>query len=384
MIRIVFRQLLYLLYLLVVVSVMLEVVLRIYNPLNPRVKKDKIILPVKKTYEFNIEGIPPINGTVVHTKNSLGFRGQEPPKDWSKHLTVLAAGGSTTECFFLNDGKDWPIQMQQRLQTELPGLWVNNAGLNGHSTFGHQVLLDDYLVKLHPTVILFLIGINDVGKDQMDGFDTTILKNVHLGDAWWKDWGRTLANNSEVISLVQLISRGIKTQKLNFHDNVHVPVRPADTLNISAVQIQATVQAAKPHLPAFHERVLKLVTTCRQAGIEPMLITQPLVVGFGIDPITQTNLAKFKLHDTENGELIWKRLEAYNDITRSVAVIQGVHLIDLAREMPKNSLFYYDEMHFTPEGADKVSEILAADLGPYFQEKYTPGRTATVRKKPAP
>lgn len=375
------NQLLYVSFLVVVVSILLEVVLRIYNPLQPRLKNDKIILPVNKRYEMTVDGLPLVNKNVLHTKNSLGFRGPEPPKDWSSHLTVLAVGGSTTECYFLSDGTDWPAVLDRRLHPILPNLWINNAGLNGHSTYGHQVLLDNYVLQLKPDVILFLIGINDVGKDKMDRFDNTLVRNayVDLDGSWWKNMARTIAQNSELISTVRLIIQGVKTQKLHYGDNVYMPVRPADTLTLPPARIQAELDSRKPHLKPYRERVQRLVTTCRKAGIEPVLITQPLLVGFGRDSTTQTDLAKFRLHDTENGELTWKRLEIYNAITREVAASQHVHLIDLARELPKKGEYYYDEMHYTEAGADKVSSIISGDLGSYLKAKYGTGQVAKAR-----
>ncbi len=375
------KQLLYIGYVVAVVSILLEVVLRIYNPLQPRLKNDKIILPVNKRYEMTVDGLPLANKNVLHTKNSLGFRGPEPPKDWNNHLTVLAVGGSTTECYFLSDGTDWPAVLARRLRPALPNLWVNNAGLNGHSTYGHQALLDNYLLQLKPNVILFLIGINDVGKDKMDGFDNALVRNayVNLDGSWWKNTARTIAQNSELISTVRLIIRGVKTQKLHYGDNLYIPVRPADTLTLPPARIQAEVDSRKPYLKPYRERIQLLVTTCRKAGIEPILITQPLLVGFARDSTTQTDLAKFRLHDTENGELSWKRLELYNIVTREVAASQGVHMIDLDRDLAKKSEYYYDEMHYTEAGANKVSEIIARDLGPYLKARYEPGQVTNPK-----
>ncbi len=374
-------QVLYLLYVVAVVAVLLEVVLRIYNPLQPRLKNDKIILPINKRYEMTVDGLPLANKNVVHTKNSLGFRGPEPPGDWARHLTVLAVGGSTTECYFLSDATDWPARLARRLRPTLPSLWVNNAGLNGHSTYGHQALLDHYLLQLKPDVILFLIGINDVGKDKMDGFDNALVRNayVNLDGSWWKNLARTVAQNSELISTVRLIIRGVETQKLHYGDNLYMPVRPTDTLTLSPARIQAELDSRKPYLMPYRNRVLNLITTCRRAGIEPILITQPLLVGFARDSTTHTDLARFRLHDTENGELTWKRLELYNGITRQVATSQRVHLIDLARQLPKKSEYYYDEMHYTEAGADAVSALLARDLEPYLKANYGPAQVTKAK-----
>jgi hypothetical protein len=55
-----------------------------------------------------------------------------------------------------------------------------------------------------------------------------------------------------------------------------------------------------------------------------------------------------------------------NDVTRRVAATRQVLLVDLAREMPKDSRFFYDFLHFTNEGAQRVGEIIAADLMPHL------------------
>ena len=45
-------------------------------------------------------------------------------------------------------------------------------------------------------------------------------------------------------------------------------------------------------------------------------------------------------------------------------------MIDLAREMPKNSAYYYDLMHYTNAGAARVADIIAAHLTPFLAQKF--------------
>jgi hypothetical protein len=47
----------------------------------------------------------------------------------------------------------------------------------------------------------------------------------------------------------------------------------------------------------------------------------------------------------------------------------GLLVIDLAQKMPHNSLYYYDFMHYTNEGAQKVAEIIYEDLYPFVIER---------------
>ena len=63
-----------------------------------------------------------------------------------------------------------------------------------------------------------------------------------------------------------------------------------------------------------------------------------------------------------------KKLELYNDVLRSYS--NRLPVIDLSREMPKNSKYYYDFIHFTNEGAQLVSKILFTHLEPVlFQQE---------------
>jgi lysophospholipase L1-like esterase len=79
----------------------------------------------------------------------------------------MAIGGSTTECFYLSDGKTWEDRLANKLRKDFKKVWVNNAGLEGHTTFGHLILLQDYIVKLKPKYILLLIGLNDTYRDKL-------------------------------------------------------------------------------------------------------------------------------------------------------------------------------------------------------------------------
>jgi len=133
--------------------IVLEFFCRTYEPLRLRVRGGRIILPVSVRRKIHNDLIEKIDDEILHTRNRLGFRGREPPSDSDRYLTIVAVGGSTTECCFLSDGRTWPEQLGQRLAHRFDHAWVNNAGLDGQSTCGHAKPLDQYLVDLHPDVV---------------------------------------------------------------------------------------------------------------------------------------------------------------------------------------------------------------------------------------
>ena len=63
---------------------------------------------------------------------------------------------------YLDDSKTWPHLVQEDLRKGCPGAWVGNAGLDGHSSHGHVLLMDKVITKIHPDILIFLVGLNDL------------------------------------------------------------------------------------------------------------------------------------------------------------------------------------------------------------------------------
>jgi len=347
-------KLLYLLFLVVTVIVGLEIVLRIYNPFPARLRIDKIVLPRDQHIVIHNDYVPSLDPVIYVSKNSLGFRGPELPSDTSHMVSLITVGGSTTECDVISDSTTWPFLLGESLGREIPNLWVNNAGLDGHSTFGHQILLNDYLLKLHPTFLLFLVGVNDVERYDLNNFDKRFISKGIKG----------ILEKSEIVVLLVNIHRNWMARKLKIQhqykpfsdlteDNIRFPVRYTDSV--------LTIQT--PYLAAYKQRLTTLMDSCLAHGITPILVTQPSLFGGGIDTLSGADLSNMNLHDGTNGDLYWERLELYNDVTREVAREKGIFLADLAREMPKSTRYFYDAVHYTVKGCREVSAILSRDLG---------------------
>ena len=108
---------------------------------------------------------------------------------------------------------------------------------------------------------------------------------------------------------------------------------------------------------------------CLENEIQPILITQPSLFGKEIDPVTGGNLALTRLNDGTNGELYWQRLELYNNVTREIARSNNILLIDLAKDIPKTTEYFYDTVHFTNAGSSLVADKIYQALVPYLRQK---------------
>jgi lysophospholipase L1-like esterase len=350
------RKLLYLLYLFVVVFILLEIALRIFNPLHFRIRGNKILLPVSQKQIIRNDINPKLDSVVVNTRNAIGFRGPERPANWDEHLTIVSVGGSTTECHFLSDDKTWTWLLGKKLEDSLDNVWMNNAGFDGHSTFGHQVLLNDYLVKLRPKIVLFMTGINDVENDQPSFFDELNRKGGYA------DFRHFIVNNSEVLNTVWNLLRGWRAQKMNNTTSGMLDLRKGTSMVMSEEQINERKRKQQKYLAGYKIRLEQIIDTCKRYNMRPVFITQASQLGYGRDPVTGVDLATLKLGDDMNGKCFEDVLQLYNDQMKEVCKAKNVAVIDLAKLLPKNSLYFYDRTHFTNAGAQKVAEIIAPRL----------------------
>ncbi len=343
----------------VVAFVLVELILRIFQPFDFRVKGSEIVLAANQEFVMANDFIPKLDDTIFHSKNSLGFRGEEPPENWDEAMTMITIGGSTTECYYLSDDNTWQAEMNRLLRKKYPNFWINNAGLDGHSTFGHEVLLRDYVVKLKPDYALFLVGINDVATADFESFDRLAMKELNTKSVG--GFLKSLANYSETIGLAFNFYRYyIAYQQGLLHNNIEV--ENLKTITIDSIKRQEILAKHESEfLENYKKRLENLVQICQSNKIKPVLMTQPQVIGDIIDPTTGVNLSKVEYQDI-NGSTAWAILELYNEVTRQVATNNQVQLIDLATLMPKDSQYFYDFTHYTNEGAAMIGQIIAREF----------------------
>ncbi len=349
----------------------LEGLIRIFQPLEFRVKGDKINLPLNKKYIFTNDKIDKLDRVIVHSKNSLGFRGEELPYNFQDYLTIIVVGGSTTECLLVSDGKTWIDILGRDLKSRFSQVWLNNAGLDGQSTFGHLVLMEDFIIKLKPKLVLFLVGANDQSLIQEDEADKKFTKKKATGILL------NYLNKSEVFNYAVNFRRFLKAKKMHaVHENFDVT--QAGSFWMPEKQAAALRQFHRDQfLIPYRMRLVKLIKLCRDQAIEPVFMTQPSLLGEATDSVTGVDLGKINVGGID-GKTTWDILEFYNEVLREVTRENHVALIDLARELPKSSAYFYDSLHFTNAGCEKVADLVFTQLSPRLAEEF-PGHVRGIK-----
>lgn len=355
-----------------------ELVLRIHNPIPLPVRGKRVILAPHTELEQDspAPGSPKLEPKILLKTNAVGLRGEDPPPPGADRLRLITVGGSTTHSRFITHEKSWPGLLEQRLQAVLPKVWLNNAGLDGNTTFGHRLLLEQVVLDLRPNVVLFLIGVNDVGLAAGNQYDDSTRKALR----------DRFIEHSELLSTLQVFWRTFRARSQGLSNTPVLDLQKEPRKDYDAAYEEELMRSLRQLLPGYEARVRALVEACERRGVVPVLITQPALWGDVVDPTLGIPLgnieqppASFGQPIPTNAKIRWDALEAYNEVTRKVAAERKVLLIDLAAKMPKDSALYFDWIHYSLAGSERVAEIVAAELGPYLLR--TTG-TATISGEP--
>jgi hypothetical protein len=360
---------------------MLEVALRIHNPVFQTVKNGKVVL--RANYDETRKNDKPGVAPQIHIhNNAIGFRGEDPPPNLKDWLSLITVGGSTTRSALQSDGDTWTALLGNALRRCFNRVWINNAGFDGHTSFAHLQLIRNYIVSLQPKIVVMLIGANDAtssffvaGGNDMTPWDRETVVGELNFDAGVKGFIKSLSNRSELVSLSLTLYRSLLARmggggyeyvdwaKLPEVDGPQAVV--ATSATCPTCGDEAYLAAARKHQRAYEDRLRLLLRLLHDAQILPVLMTQPTPCGFAKDPTTGKNLSRLP-------ECLFRYqlYEIYNDTLRYVAQSEGVLLIDLSRTMPKDTKYYWDYMHYTDAGEEELTKVVTRELLPYIARNF--------------
>jgi hypothetical protein len=360
---------------------MLEVALRIHNPVFQTVKNGKVVL--RANYDETRKNDKPGVAPQIHIhNNAIGFRGEDPPPNLKDWLSLITVGGSTTRSALQSDGDTWTALLGIALRRCFNRVWINNAGFDGHTSFAHLQLIRNYIVSLQPKIVVMLIGANDAtssffvaGGNDMTPWDRETVVGELNFDAGVKGFIKSLSNRSELVTLSLTLYRSLLARMggggYEYVDWAKLPEVDGPQAVVAASATcptcgdEAYLAAARKHQRAYEDRLRLLLRLLHDAQILPVLMTQPTPCGFAKDPTTGKNLSRLP-------ECLFRYqlYEIYNDTLRYVAQSEGVLLIDLSRTMPKDTKYYWDYMHYTDAGEEELTKVVTRELLPYIARNF--------------
>jgi lysophospholipase L1-like esterase len=305
------------------------------------------------------EGLPGVTGTSVFSTNNVGFRGDhlERPKPQNE-VRIFLVGGSSLECFYLDDSEVVSQRLQDRLTARVPDqarVRVYNAAKSGDRTFDHLAMVVHRIAHLEPDLIIALVGVNDL-RGAMNNVDYLLFRPKK--ERW---------------SFVQLLR--LAATEFQLPRRAYAVLRQSDERELleeitltSDIKGDVDLRRTRPvtdrppaeNLAAYVENLETLVAAARSTGAEIVLATQPTTWNSDVDHRAR-EWHWMTLVDGEvyREDLMDAGMQRYNDAMRAVARRHDVPMFDLDALLPKSLDFFYDDVHLNVRGADTTASLLA-------------------------
>ncbi len=258
--------------------------------------------------------------------NPQGFRGVpvEPVKPPGV-FRIIALGDSNTFGWAVDDGANWPSQLQRLFTGSHKGVEVINAGVWGYSSFQGLRRLKEIL-PFNPDLVLVSFGGNDAHQVLVP--DAEYVKR--------HDRIERLARLTRRLRLAQLAVAG--WDRLEMATGTTGRLVPRVTLD------------------EYSSHLREIVRLARARGIQVVLLTRPFM-GSSTDPT------------------LWKTYApAFNQATLDTGRGENTLVIDVYRLFRDHPQYFDDEAHFGVEGNRVAAELLHAQLSKVIDEQRTAAR----------
>ncbi|TAE06606.1 MAG: hypothetical protein EAZ94_30425 [Oscillatoriales cyanobacterium] len=117
------------------------------------------------TYPDNPRGYFNEKNEVSGTINAKGFRGADLPFEKANGITRIAfLGDSFTLGMGVKDNDTLPISFERAIQSKYPNTQVLNFGISATSTKEQIKLLEEYVIKFKPDVVVIVVFLNDADR----------------------------------------------------------------------------------------------------------------------------------------------------------------------------------------------------------------------------
>jgi len=321
-----------------------------------------IDIPAYREQSMDVSELYAGGGVVRWRRDRHGLRGRYPAPE---KIDILAVGGSTTAESLINDGATWTDTLARSLSTPDRPVHVANAGLDGHSTFGHLKAFREWFPRipgLKPRYVLFYVGINDTQiSDENPSYFDSFRPRSRV-----ESLRNRLYNDSALYHLYRN-ARGLYRAYVS--DVVHQPgeLKFKDMGNDSLVPVapdviqRVVVERNEGALRRYRERLRRLAADAGELGAKVIIVNQLWrgVFGRSGDMFVRRRQAR----DADMLYVGYLRSRIYAAATMAACrKVQDATCIDLAEQLPLEPGDLYDHVHVAPSGAAKIGEFLAREI----------------------
>ncbi len=327
--------------------------------------------PNSRLYTQQQAGLPGMSGRNLFSTNNVGYRGDylampKPPNEFR----IFMVGGSSTECFYLDDAQAIHSVLQNQLNQLVRRpivVKVYNAGKAGDRSDDHVSMIVHRIVHLQPDMIIVFAGINDLLASMADydylHFFSSPRERLSLSRLL-----QMTATEFQIPRRVYyLLSRYRPLTERQALEEVSSTLRVTERVK-RRMATPITDSRPRTDLIPYETNLRTIAGVAKAHHTRLIFITQQTTWNSSVDPEVskwQWMLYRISLRIgvravTYRADYADTAMESLNDAMRRVALEEGAALYDLAKVMPKSSEFFYDDVHFNVKGAYAAGTGLAA------------------------
>lgn len=331
--------------------VVLELLFGNWFSTDPWKRAERLHIIRARRVEFDVSALRGSPGAkAMYTRDRYGLRGPcQNPAD----IQILTVGGSTTDQRYISDGETFQDVLSNLLSADLHRrVCVSNAGVDGHTTFGHIASFHDWfplIPGLRPKLVLLYIGINDAGfQFAPNGFDSR--SDSGLG-------GRIHALIRERSALYNLarIAAGRMGNSAAYAAHGNKP--PESREYVDSLPTPGVDQLIARNTASFESRLDEILALVHKSGAKAICVSQPhLFAREDHGPRKGLDSVFVFEKKTYNGLDYDESIRALDTVMRNVCTRDGFY-IDIAAQ-PFAHGDFYDPVHMTPAGAARLGGYL--------------------------
>jgi len=277
---------------------------------------------------------------VILTTDSQGFRintNQNIDFSNKKNFRIITVGGSTVLNDHVNDEYTWSNLLEKKLKINGLNTEIINTGINGLNSKHHYLTIKSF-IKKDIDMAIILIGANDIIYH---------IKNQNNANSNFKI--RFNAENSILYISIKNIRDYILSNFTN-RKQIFDKINKIPRLNDKAFNKIIEYKTEKTSL-YFRYYVSKIIQLCENKKIKCLFLNQPNMYTSDLNQAIKDLfwMAPMSIKDMSN---------IYDIYNKKINELDGknVFSFDLNSKFGKEIKYFYDEIHFTKKGVNKLAE----------------------------
>jgi lysophospholipase L1-like esterase len=335
------------------------------------------VWPPNLRYELHPtpEIMPGVSGVSRFEVNAHGLRGDDfSHRD--QDVRLLALGGSTTECLYLDEPEAWPHLLERRLNAERKGVWVGNAAKSGLNTWHHRVHAEKLLAQ-YPRIdlVLVLAGVNDLSQRlALDRAYAPPPAEEVMDRAFEQKPYRFMPGpfykRTALWQGLKKIDRRLRTEGMSQDPSGRIYVTWRRHRREAKV-VREDVPDLGPALEDYAANLRAIAETAARHEARVVFLTQPALWREDLPEDLQNLLwmggvGRFQEesgHDYYSAGALASAMAVYNrTLLETCQEIPGALCVDLAASIPRDATAFYDDVHFNEAGSRRVARVVAEEI----------------------